>query len=188
MIGNRIQNLIRQKRININQVAEKLNITKQQIYNIFKKEHIDTSYLFQFAEILDISPEFLLVGDKEGNFETRAVKDLKNEVESLKKRITELEEQLNDKSQIIEFAKKENLFAYANLISALMWTRSEKDGSINAEQLNDWTRSKISDPAFLQKLLDQGLIRDFDYLFLSKWIKKKESSHPTATRPPTSAL
>jgi len=174
MIGARIHSLVKSKRISINQIAEKLNITNQQVYNIFKKKHIDSSYLFQFAEILDVSPDVLLMGADGCDFSTRAVSELQKEIAQLKKRIAELEEQLADKNQILEYAKQENLFAYANLIQALLANRTGKDGSMDPEQLTGLTRSRIFDDAFLRKLVDQGLISDADYLYFSQQAKEKK--------------
>jgi lambda repressor-like predicted transcriptional regulator len=88
--------------------------------------------------------------------------------------IESLKSQLNDKNQILEYAKQENLFAYANLIQALLANRTGKDGSMDPEQLTGLTRSRIFDDAFLRKLVDQGLISDADYLYFSQQAKEKK--------------
>lgn len=167
-IGKRIQNLMKEKNISVNQVISNLRITKQQIYNIFKKDNLDSSYIFKFSEILGVPPSEILTGKKEN-----AVDEMKSDIARLQERISELEGQLNDKNQIIEYARRENLFAYSNLVSVLLYSR-QNNGKINPEKLSDYVRNQIFDRNFLTKLLDQGLISESDYfLFISSLPKKK---------------
>jgi|JFJP01.1.fsa_nt_gi DNA-binding Xre family transcriptional regulator len=77
-----------------------------------------------------------------------------------------LENSLKDKNEILEFIKRENLFAFSNIIRLLMENRQANDTGIAPEKLNDLTRSKIFDEAFLKTLLDQGLITETDYQFI----------------------
>jgi transcriptional regulator with XRE-family HTH domain len=174
MLGDRIQSLAKRKRISVSEIADRMNVTVQHVYKLFKKDSMETRYLFQFAEILDVSPDVLLMGADGGDFSTRAVSELQKEIAQLKKRIAELEDQLADKTQILDYAKQENLFAYANLIQALLSNRTGKDGGIDPEQLTGLTRSRIFDDVFLRKLLDQGLISDADYLYFSQQAKEKK--------------
>ncbi len=88
--------------------------------------------------------------------------------------IAAMKSQLADKTQILDYAKQENLFAYANLIQALLLNRTGKDGGIDPEQLTGLTRSRIFDDVFLRKLLDQGLISDADYQYFSQQAKEKQ--------------
>jgi transcriptional regulator with XRE-family HTH domain len=173
MIGARIHSLVKSKRISINQIAEKLNITNQQVYNIFKKKHIDSSYLFQFAEILDVSPDVLLMGADGGDFSTRAVSELQKEIAQLKKRIAELEEQLADKNQVLDFMNRESLLTYSVLIQVLSETQTRKNNDYITNTLGALSRSRIFDPDFLQKLLDMDYITDEAYQFFISAKEKK---------------
>jgi transcriptional regulator with XRE-family HTH domain len=173
MIGARIHSLVKSKRISINQIAEKLNITNQQVYNIFKKKHIDSSYLFQFAEILDVSPDVLLMGADGGDFSTRAVSELQKEIAQLKKRIAELEEQLADKNQVLDFMNRESLLTYSVLIQVLSETQTRKNNDYITNTLGPLSRSRIFDPDFLQKLLDMDYITDEAYQFFISAKEKK---------------
>jgi DNA-binding Xre family transcriptional regulator len=102
------------------------------------------------------------------------IKNLELTIAVDKRMIDTLQKQIEDKSQIIEYARQENLFAYANLIQALLANRTGKDGSMDPEQLTGLTRSRIFDDAFLRKLVDQGLISDADYLYFSQQVKEKK--------------
>lgn len=173
-IGQRIEKLAKEKRIPASEIADKLDITVQNLYKMFKKDSIKSIYIFRLSEIFDVSVDFLLFGEELSDRPSSKLNKVKSENEKLKKRIAELEEQLADKSQILDYAKQENLFAYANLIQALLQNRSDKDGGIDPEQLTGLTRSRIFDDAFLSKLLDQGLITETDYLFFIQQAKKEK--------------
>jgi len=174
MIGEKIQAIAKEKRIPASEIADMMNITVQHLYKLFKKESIESRYIFQFAEILNVPADVLLVGEKADNLSATVTNELKNEIKRLKERIAELEEQLEDKNQIIAYARNENLFAYANLITALMQNRAGAGGEIPADVLSDITRSKIFDESFLRKLLDQGLITEADFLFFVQSKPKKK--------------
>lgn len=90
--------------------------------------------------------------------------ELKNSLISENKRFAK---QMQDKEEILDFVKRESLFAFGNIIRLLMENRQANDGGIAPDKLNDITRSKIFDESFLKTLLDGGYITESDYLFFS---------------------
>jgi transcriptional regulator with XRE-family HTH domain len=173
MLGDRIQSLAKRKRISVSEIADRMNVTVQHVYKLFKKDSMETRYLFQFAEILDVSPDVLLMGADGGDFSTRAVSELQKEIAQLKKRIAELEEQLADKNQVLDFRKRESLLTYSVLIQVLSETQTRKNNDYITNTLGALSRSRIFDPDFLQKLLDMDYITDEAYQFFISAKEKK---------------
>ncbi len=137
-----------------------------------KKIGVSTEYYSQYREKLD--GELIVDGDfSELNNYKRLYKDISNKFKDLENENISLRTQINDKNQIVEFIKRENLFAYSNIIQLLMQNRQQSDGSISPDQLNDLTRSKIFDKGFLKSLLDAGLISENDYSMFTESIKSK---------------
>jgi transcriptional regulator with XRE-family HTH domain len=173
-IGERIEKLAKEKRIPASEIADKLDITVQNLYKMFKKDSIKTIYIFRLSEIFDVSVDFLLFGEELSDRHSSKLNKLQSENEKLKKRIAELEEQLADKNQVLDFVRQESLLTYANLITALAQNRMNKDGGIDPDQLDLLTRTKVFDADFLQKLLDMEFITETDYLFFVQQAKEKK--------------
>lgn len=97
--------------------------------------------------------------------------EIKKELEQVKilnKELTKSNDQLNE---IIGFVKRENMFAFANIVFLIIDNESkEKKSGVPVEKLNDITRSKIYDESFLSLLVEKGLIsqKDFQNFILLK--------------------
>ncbi len=54
MIGDRIKKLIEESRYSVPQVAERLNMTNQNLYKILKKESVDSNLLFDLSKLFGV--------------------------------------------------------------------------------------------------------------------------------------
>lgn len=67
-VGNQIKRLVNRSSFKQKEIAEKLGVSVQHLHNIFAKESIDTKYLFQFSEILNVPVyEFFMDEDSDIN-------------------------------------------------------------------------------------------------------------------------
>ncbi len=174
MVGQRIKSLLDKKKISVAELSKQLKTTQQNVYNILKKDNIDTKYLIPISEILEIPVNVLLDENAVIDFGKNSMgwvspkiesETLKSKIAEFQQRIIDLENQLKDKNEILDFVKRENMFAFANVIRLLVENLQGTDKSIAPEKLNDITRSKIFDESFLTMLLDNGLITESDFLF-----------------------
>ena len=55
IIGEKIKKKIIEARFSVNEIAKRLNTTSQNMYKIFKKDSVESKYLEQIAEILEIT-------------------------------------------------------------------------------------------------------------------------------------
>ncbi len=132
---------------------------------VVHKIKINTEY---YSEKREITDEFLVEGDGRELTNLRILTDSLEAIhKTLKSDNKRLYQQLEDKEAILEFIKRENLFAFSNIIRLLMENRQANDTGIAPEKLNDLTRSKIFDETFLKTLLDNGLISETDYQFFT---------------------
>jgi len=126
-IGQKIEEIVRLKRFPIVEFARKINTTRNNIYNIFSRESIDTELLRKIGEILEY--DFFQLLSKSNNYiinETNVEVvqehnskyksvDLLNEMNFkkmillLQKENEQLKERLSDKEDIIVLMKKDEL-------------------------------------------------------------------------------
>jgi hypothetical protein len=126
-IGQKIEELVRVKRFPIVEFARKINTTRNNVYNIFSRESIDTELLRKICEILEfdffqflsesnklISGEMVLslVKDPKSTYKSGGAKsetNLKDMILLLQKENEQLKERLADKEEIIVLMKKEEI-------------------------------------------------------------------------------
>jgi transcriptional regulator with XRE-family HTH domain len=53
-MGEIIKEVIKESKYSVNDIAKKLGVTPQNLYRIFKKDSLETKYLEQLAEVLEI--------------------------------------------------------------------------------------------------------------------------------------
>jgi transcriptional regulator with XRE-family HTH domain len=105
-ILNRIIELRKAKKISQKQIAEHLEIGQAAYAKVESGTSITVDRLFKIAELLNVPIGVLLDIDPT---DSDLNKKLYLEIEQLKKRIIEQEEQLNDKRRLVEFLSKNNL-------------------------------------------------------------------------------
>lgn len=110
-LGSIIKDFIDRSPFSVNEVAESIGTTPQNLYKLFKKESLDTKYLEDISRVIGIPVsnlfnEMFNTTNISNADENNLLIKLKNENESLKKRISELAEQLEDKKMIIDFLKE----------------------------------------------------------------------------------
>jgi len=140
--------------------SQSLDGNKNALVNKLK---INTEY---YSETREVTDDLLVEGDEKIIFSFKErIKTIENELLKQSTEINTIVKQLKDKEEILEFVRRENMFAFANVIGLLMQNKQGNDTGIAPEKLNDITRSKIFDESFLKTLLDNGLIRESDYQF-----------------------
>lgn len=126
-IGQKIEELVRVKRFPIVEFARMINTTRNNVYNIFSRESIDTELLRKICKILEFdffqylsegykltSGEMFLsvVKDQKPTYKNTGAKNeanLNEMVLLLQKENEQLREHLTDKEEIILLMKKEEL-------------------------------------------------------------------------------
>lgn len=123
-IGKKIEEVVRIKNIPIVEFAKRVNTTRNNLYNIFRRESIDTDLLWKIGEILDY--DFFLFLSKEtkhrdADFKQELLKDknaiytlksaelkkLEYKIQLVEKENEHLKERIADKDEIITLLKKE---------------------------------------------------------------------------------
>lgn len=159
-ILEKIKNLRVQKDLSQTQMAKFLGITQAGYANIENndKAKLSLAYAVGIAEVLGVSFNelFDIAGD------SSKVEELQNENESLKKRILELEEQLNDKRQIIQFLSNNNFLKEVAWIIKQREYRKEhprdifSDDDLSDEGLDREKFMKDEAEEYLKKYVEDG--------------------------------
>ncbi len=127
-IGQKIEEIVRVKRFPIVEFARKINTTRNNVYNIFSRESIDTELLRKIGEILEFDffqllskaynlPEDSLmekvVFEKPSRYKQDILEEpsLNDLVALMQKDNEHLKERLMEKEEIIELMKKVELFS-----------------------------------------------------------------------------
>jgi hypothetical protein len=122
-IGKKIEEIVRVKRIPIVEFAKQINTTRNNLYNIFNRESIDTELLRKIGVILDYD-FFLFLSKIEKGYEQcyanksgkqsslhspriAELRKLEDKIHHLEKEIEQYKERLVDKEEIIKLLKKE---------------------------------------------------------------------------------
>lgn len=106
-IGEKVRLAVSFSNLSVKEIAEKLDTTTQNIYKLFKKDSIDSKYLENIAQLLDLSPshffnESVIEKAKTEKIETEikllndGIELLKSENKTLKDKNIVLLEKLND--------------------------------------------------------------------------------------------
>ena len=94
-IGKKIKEVLGQSHFTVVEFADKINKSRTVVYDIFERDSIDTSLLIQIGRVLEydffghLSPENLK--DEKTLYQRKRDAELHTELESLKKRVIELE-------------------------------------------------------------------------------------------------
>lgn len=115
-IGKIIERELRAKRYPIAEFARKLNTDRSNVYNIFRRNTIDTGLLEKIGEILEhdffqyyITTQTLsnIVGDKANLYLVNSeMRQMKKRIETIEAENADLRSRLKDKELIIEFMGK----------------------------------------------------------------------------------
>lgn len=126
-IGKKIEEIVRLKNIPIVEFARKVNTTRNNLYNIFRRESIDTDLLFKIGEILEFDfflflskqaknseaylPKQDLIKDKNPQYvlKNSDLKRLEYQIKIVEKENEHLKERIADKDQIIRLLQKEKI-------------------------------------------------------------------------------
>lgn len=120
MIGKKIKSFIDASGLKYFEVAKKLDISYQNLNRILNKESIETRYLFQFAEILEIPVTAFFEAESDKMFPSTYITQQNEKIKEYQKRIKDLEEQLEDKTLLIDFFKsKTRQFVFGDLVFKL---------------------------------------------------------------------
>ena len=117
-IGKKIKDVLSQKPISVVEFAEKINKTRTVVYDIFKRNSIDSSLLSKISKVLD--HDFFLyynsdkgdlgriVKEREGNYGKRRdqVIILQMELEDSKRRLEDLQKQNELLSKLVALMEK----------------------------------------------------------------------------------
>ena len=114
-IGEIIKIKIKEKGIPISEFARKINTNRNNVYNIFRRESIDTFLLIKISKVLECNLfDYFSNTIENNNFVAEKTipynkkEDVKNEVEVLLKEIEYLKQTIADKNTIIILLQKEN--------------------------------------------------------------------------------
>jgi hypothetical protein len=115
-IGKIIECVVRQKRIPITEFAQKINTNRNNVYDIFQRDTIDTGLLQKISEILDhdffqyfisIQTKTEIVSDKSNVYMVNSeLMQMRRKIELLETENTDLRSRLKDKELIIELMRK----------------------------------------------------------------------------------
>jgi DNA-binding Xre family transcriptional regulator len=113
-IGKIIEKVVREKRFPITEFAQKINTNRNNVYDIFRRDTIDTGLLQKICEVLEHNFFIYLLTDVSiAENGADSISLLNAEIMRLNKRIEELEKelkitqsQLKDKEMIIELMRK----------------------------------------------------------------------------------
>ena len=117
VIGKIIEKILREKRIPVTEFAKKINTNRNNVYNIFTRETIDTGLLLKISEILEydffqhyISDETTknLINDRSNIYLVNSeIQQLKKQNDELLAEIDNFRSRLQDKEIIIELLQNE---------------------------------------------------------------------------------
>lgn len=127
-IGKKIEEVVRLKRFPIVEFARKINTTRNNVYNIFSRDSIDTELLRKISTILEVDFFRLLSDSYETAYSTETTLKIAQEhpavysisgaktatslnelIVLLQKENEQLKEHLSDKEKIISLMKKGEL-------------------------------------------------------------------------------
>ena len=109
-IGKIIELKLREKGLPISEFARRINTNRNNVYDIFRRDSIDTSLLKKISEVLDFD-FFQCFNNSELSVSTefnqkKDVSALENKILALEKEITYLSETIIDKDRIIELLEE----------------------------------------------------------------------------------
>lgn len=87
-LGEKIKVMITDSGLKQKYVAESLGISTQHLHNLFRKESIETRYLYQFSEVLKV-PLWTFFAESPLLVNQNKVYELENEIEIMKNTIRE---------------------------------------------------------------------------------------------------
>jgi len=109
-IGKVIKSLVEKSDFNSSVIASKLGISYQNLYKIYNKESVETHYLFEISEILNVHISAFFNLPQKGWVSESEINKLNKEISRLQDKIKDVEEQLEEKKLFLKFIlKDENL-------------------------------------------------------------------------------
>ena len=64
MIGKQLKKVINESEVSVKEIADKLDLTPQSLYKMFKKESVESKYLEKIADILNLPMSVFFPGEK----------------------------------------------------------------------------------------------------------------------------
>jgi len=112
MIGENIKQLIHQKGITVDFLAENLGVSIQNIYKMFKRDSIESKHLIRISELLDIPIGRLFGGMVDSTYPGKSNKELESEMDNLSNEYSRVlksnEEQIKFLKEQVEFYKEQS--------------------------------------------------------------------------------
>lgn len=115
-IGREIEKVVREKRMPVKELAKKISTNRNNVYNIFKRDTIDTGLLEKIGKVLDynffgyyFSEEEIIRKVSDNNIAYTRLKDLPlllKKIEQLESEVLMLKERLHDKDMIIALMRE----------------------------------------------------------------------------------
>ena len=102
-IGKKIKALIDESKLSAADVALIMRTSSQNLYRLFSRESVETKYLFQIAEIIDVPVTAFFEDQIEKGNLGQLLNQKDNEINDLKEEILKLQEKVDDKKRIIEY-------------------------------------------------------------------------------------
>jgi len=111
-IGQKIKDVFYQKRLKVNDFANKINKSRNVVYNIFNRATIDSGLLYKIGEVLDHNFfQYYLDDDNilmEGNTPYQTKNNLENIIASLKEKLEKCKNELEQAQKEAAYLKKIN--------------------------------------------------------------------------------
>jgi hypothetical protein len=107
-IGKKIEEIVRKKRVNVSELALKINKSRPVIYDIFERESIDTGLLIRLSEILDYDFLREYLNQNVLREEPEEYKKTRTEVERLRQQLQLKDLELENARKEIDYLKKIN--------------------------------------------------------------------------------
>lgn len=111
-IGKTIETKLREKGMSVSEFARRINTNRNNVYNIFQRESIDTALLKKISKVLEFdfftcfNKSSATVAHEPEQLHQNELKSLKNKINILEKEIVYLKKLLSDKDKIIELLEK----------------------------------------------------------------------------------
>jgi len=114
-IGQLIKEKATEKRLSQDAIGQKINTTKQNVGNIYKRSSIDTQLLLKLCQVLEFNffelyyteEPLKSMRDKEIEALNKQIRDLQQELNQKEQRIKDLEDNIADKKKLISVFEEE---------------------------------------------------------------------------------
>lgn len=114
---SRIKMLLTEKGVSFSELTDKIGMSRRGLYAAIDNKTLSITSLEKISEVLNVPVTYFFDNNQDGWITFSDANKLKDEISSLKIRINELEEQLDDKRMLIQFIKDQNLIPASFIIN-----------------------------------------------------------------------